>query len=102
MHDFGLPERTTNELLEYFKAKPFIEKVCIYGSRARGDYRIGSDIDFAIWTDDHERLGYVWGELDALPTPYMFDVTDYKALTHEGMKNSIDTEGKLFYEKSAN
>lgn len=38
-------------------------------------------------------------ELDDLPTPYMFDVTDYKALTHEGMKKSIDTDGKLFYKK---
>ena len=38
-------------------------------------------------------------ELDELPTSYMFDVTDYKALIHEGMKNSIDTDGKLFYQK---
>ena len=99
MHDFGLPERTVNELLAYFKTKPFIEKVCIYGSRAKGTYHIGSDIDFAIWTDDHENIQRIWGELDDLPTPYMFDVTDYKALTHEGMKKSIDTDGKLFYQK---
>ena len=99
MHDFGIPERTINELLEYFKSKSFIEKVCIYGSRAKGTYRNGSDIDFAIWTDDHERAQRIWGELDALPTPYMFDVTDYKALTHEGMKQSIDTDGKLFYQR---
>lgn len=99
MNDFGLPERTINELLEYFKSKPFIEKVCIYGSRAKGTYHYGSDIDFAVWTDDHENIQRVWGELDDLPTPYMFDVTDYRALTHEGMKKSIDTDGKLFYQK---
>ncbi|MBO6257138.1 nucleotidyltransferase domain-containing protein [bacterium] len=99
MHDFGLPERTVKELLNYFKTKPFIEKVCIYGSRAKGTYHNGSDIDFAIWTDDHDKLLRVLGELDDLPTPYMFDVTDYKALTHEGMKKSIDTDGKLFYQK---
>lgn len=97
MHDFGLPQRTIDELLAYFKTKPFIEKVCIYGSRAKGTYRYSSDIDFAIWTDEPSLITRIAGELDELPTPYMFDVTDYKTLTHEGMKNSIDTQGILFY-----
>ena len=99
MENFGLPERTINELLEFFKTQTFIEKVCIYGSRAKGTYHNGSDIDFAVWTDDHEKIQKVRSELDDLPTPYMFDLTDYKILTHEGMKNSIDKYGKLFYQR---
>lgn len=99
MPDFGLPQRTIDELLAYFKTKPFIEKVCIYGSRAKGTYHKGSDIDFAIWTDEHSLINRIAGELDDLPTPYFFDVTDYKTLTHEGMKKSIDTDGILFYKK---
>ena len=99
MHDFGLPERTINDLLGYFKAIPQIEKVVIYGSRAKGNYRNGSDIDFAVWTDDGSIIPKVASELDELSTPYMFDVTDYKRLSHEGIKNSIDTDGKLFYQR---
>ncbi len=99
MYNFGLPEITINELLNYFSSKPYVEKVCIYGSRAKGNYRNGSDIDFAIWTDAHDKLAAIRMELDALPTPYTFDVTDYKNLDHEGMKKSIDTDGKLFYIK---
>ena len=99
MENFGLPERTINELLEFFKTQTFIEKVCIYGSRAKGTYHNGSDIDCAVWTDDHEKIQKVRSELDDLPTPYMFDLTDYKILTHEGMKNSIDKYGKLFYQR---
>ena len=38
-------------------------------------------------------------ELDELETPYMFDVIDYKALTHAGIKQSIDRDGKVFYER---
>lgn len=95
-NDFGLPERTMKELLDYFKSKPEIEKVVIYGSRAKGNYRTGSDIDFAIWSDK-EKLSGIALELDDLPTPYMFDVTNYKTLEHEGMKNSIDRDGKIFY-----
>ncbi len=97
MDNFGLPERTIDELLNYFKQKPEIEKVVIYGSRAKGTYHNGSDIDFAIWTDKHENVARILSELDELSTPYMFDVTDYKTLEHQGMKNSIDKDGKLFY-----
>lgn len=96
MLDFGLPEKTINELLEYFQSKPEIEKVIIYGSRAKGTYHKGSDIDFAIWSDNESILS-IATELDELPTPYMFDVTNYKTLNHESMKNSIDNDGKLFY-----
>lgn len=99
MNNFGLPERTINELIEYFKSKPEIEQVKIFGSRAKGNYRNGSDIDFAIWTDEHEYFSRFSGELDELPTPYMFDVIDYKTLSHEGMKNSIDRDGVVFYKK---
>ncbi len=100
MNKFGLPERTVNELLEYFKSKPGVEKVVVYGSRAKGNFRNGSDIDFAIWTDDKSAYELrIEAELDDLETPYMFDVTDYKNLSHEGMKKSIDKDGIVFYEK---
>lgn len=99
MEKFGLPEKTINQLLEYFQSKPFIEKVYIYGSRAKGTYQNGSDIDFAIWTDDHENFLRIWGELDDLSTPYMFDVTDYKLLMNDKLKNSIIKDGQLFYQK---
>ncbi len=99
MNNFGLPHRTIKELLEYFTSKPEIEKVCIYGSRAKGNYRNGSDVDFAIWTDNPDAIStYLW-ELDELSTPYKFDVTDYKNLTHIEMKNSIDKYGVLFYKR---
>lgn len=98
MPDFGLPERTINELTRFFKSRPDIEKVVIFGSRAKGNYRNGSDIDFAVWSDD-EYLYRLSSDLYDLPTPYKFDVVDYKKLTHEGMKKSIDTDGILFYEK---
>ena len=100
MNKFGLPERTIKELLEYFKSKPEVKKVMIYGSRAKGNFKNGSDIDFAVWTDDKSAYELrIEAELDDLETPYMFDVTDYKNLTHEGMKNSIDRDGVLFYKK---
>ena len=99
MNSFGLNDNTVKELLDYFKQNPYIEMVKIYGSRAKGNYRKGSDIDFAIWLSENGKISTVEGDLDELPTPYKFDVTDYKKLNHEGMKNSIDRDGILFYSK---
>lgn len=101
MNKFGLPKETLDTLLSYFSNKPEIEKVVIYGSRAKGTYHNGSDIDFAVWTDEHNYFFRIAGELDDLPTPYKFDVIDYKTLAHEGMKNSIDKDGILFFKRAA-
>ena len=39
MLDFGLPKQTIDCLIEYFKSKPAIDKVLIFGSRAKGNFR---------------------------------------------------------------
>lgn len=97
-NNFGLPQRTVDELIEYFKSKPEIDKVIIYGSRAKGNYRNGSDIDFAICSDDEKYFFRIAGELDELPTPYKFDVINYKNLSDaDNIKKSIDEYGKIFY-----
>jgi predicted nucleotidyltransferase len=97
MDNFGLPKRTIDELIAYFKSKTNVEKVVIFGSRAKGTFHNGSDIDFAIFSKIPDLK--ISAELDDLPTPYKFDVIDYNTLTHIGMKNSIDKDGKLFYQK---
>lgn len=98
-NNFGLPKRTINELLSYFKSKPEILLVKIYGSRAKGTFNNGSDIDFAIWADENTNFSKIAGELYDLPTPYKFDVTDYKTLTNENLKASVDKDGIEFYKK---
>lgn len=102
MNKFGLPQRTINELAAFFASKPLIDKVVIFGSRAKGTFHNGSDIDLAVWTDEHNNFFKIAGELDDLDTPYKFDVVDYKTLTHEGMKNSIDKDGIELYKKVEN
>ena len=102
MSKFGLSQRIINELAAYFASKPLIDKVIIFGSRAKGNFHNGSDIDLAVWTDEHDSVFKIAGELDDLDTPYKFDVVDYKTLTHEGMKKNIDTDGILFYMKGEN
>ena len=97
MPEFGLPDRTLNEIRQYFSIQKNIEKVLIYGSRAKGTYHNGSDIDFAI-IGENLNISRIHSDLDNLPTPYKFDVLDYNSLTHEGMLKSIETYGKIFYQ----
>ena len=99
-NNFGLPQRTIDDLMTYFASKSDIEKVVIYGSRAKGNFKTGSDIDLAIWIKDNSKTSEIAGELDSLPTPYSFDVTNYNTLNHEGMKNSINTDGVVLYTAS--
>jgi predicted nucleotidyltransferase len=50
---FGLPLATLDKLNSVFAQHSAIENVLIYGSRAKGDYRLGSDIDLTIKGGDY-------------------------------------------------
>jgi predicted nucleotidyltransferase len=97
---FGLPDKTVNLINEIFRNCPGIEKAIIYGSRARGDYRNGSDIDLTLIGDisDRERLNISESIYD-LPIPYMCDLSILKNIKNENLVEHIERVGQVFYEK---
>jgi predicted nucleotidyltransferase len=98
--DFGLNDKTINILKRFFSEFPKIEEVKIYGSRAKGNYRKGSDIDFALYGEINFRLlSKIVSAIEELPTPYKYDVTDYKTIENQDLKEHIDRVGKTFYIK---
>lgn len=95
---FGLPDHTIALITAYFEQQPEVSEVQVYGSRAMGNYKRGSDIDLAIFTTCNDDIsGRIKSELGELPTPYMFDVTDYNRISHNGLKAHIDHVGKPLY-----
>lgn len=48
---YGLPISVTEQLQMIFCSEPQIKKVILFGSRAKGNYRNGSDIDLCIEAD---------------------------------------------------
>ncbi len=99
---FGIYENTFLLMTEAFKSFTEIEKVIIYGSRAMGNHKKGSDIDLAIVgekVDAHtvKKLSVTLNE--ELPLPYYFDVLDYHALSNPELSQHIGQEGKLLYAK---
>lgn len=96
---FGLNKHTIERFNEIFSRHPQIAEVIIYGSRAKGNYREGSDIDLTLKgnrvTEDICRK--IWLELDELNTPYLIDLSIYNHLNSGSLKEHIDRVGKVFY-----
>ena len=96
---FGLCEQTLVLVTECIRQFPEINWVKIYGSRAKGDYQRGSDIDLA-FSSPADYSAELHDALDELPTPYLFDVTHYETLRHKLLKEHIDRVGVVFYERN--
>ena len=79
---------------------PEIEEVIIFGSRAKGNFQPGSDIDLAI---KGHNLEYSYAEKvrnvleEGLYTLYFYDVVDYYHITNPALKEHIGRVGKVFY-----
>ena len=49
MNKFGLPQRAMDEMHAIFAKHSKVKKVVLYGSRAMGNYKNGSDIDLTMY-----------------------------------------------------
>jgi len=97
---YGLSERTLDTLYSIFRKYPGIRQVVLYGSRAKGNYRNGSDIDLALKTDDaftRTDLLRIAGDFDDSDMPYLVDVSIYDKLSNPDLKEHIDRVGKILF-----
>jgi len=97
--EFGLSARVLNDLRNTFAAYPEIEQVLIFGSRAKGTFKDGSDIDLAVFAPamSTARFAELWNRLDALPLVFKLDVLHWHTLGNERLREKITIEGKVFY-----
>ena len=96
----GLTKRDMKYILEAVKKHPEIEEVILYGSRAMGNHKKGSDVDLALVGKEvtHKVLRKVHEDLnEELPLPYFFDVLIYHEITNQELKKHIDNLGKSIY-----
>lgn len=98
---FGLPLETIQKIHGVFKSYPEIEQVCIYGSRAKGNYHLGSDIDLVIMDDliKDSRLNKLEIDLDDLLLPYKLDLTVFQKIQDQDLIGHITRISSLFYKK---
>lgn len=99
---FGLPDDTIQKIQSVFAKYPSVEKVIIYGSRAKGNYKNGSDIDLTMIGEhitDQDRRD-IFFALDDLPIPYSFDLSIFMTINHPDLKDHIARVGQIFYQRS--
>lgn len=101
---FGLSSETIEKINSIFLRCPEIEEAIIYGSRAKGNFRIGSDIDITLKGKNLKNniLSFIIGEIDDLNTPYLFDVSIFDELSSADLKEHINRVGQVFYSISTN
>ncbi|MCL1947887.1 MAG: nucleotidyltransferase domain-containing protein [Chitinivibrionia bacterium] len=99
--DFGLSQRCLNTMNDIFKKYRSLKKVILYGSRAMGNYKNGSDIDIALETDekfiDFDLL-HICGDLDESDLPYFVDCSIFSKIENPELKEHIVRVGKVLYE----
>ncbi len=103
VNEFGLSEESTKWIRRCIRVFPEIDEVIIFGSRAKGTSKPGSDIDLAIKGEFPEfnypeKLRTMLQE--GLYLPYFFDVLDYYKITNTELKEHIDRVGKIFYSRN--
>jgi len=97
---FGIYPETIEILNSIFRSYDAIDEVVIYGSRAKGNYREGSDIDITLKGNiSTDELSKIYFEIDDSLTPYLFDISIYNQLKSESLKEHIDRVGKIFYKR---
>ena len=98
---YGLTEEVIQKIQAVFSNFSQIEKAVIYGSRAMGSHKNGSDIDIVFFGDDlHLDTTFrIEDKLDELNLPYTFDLAIFHNIDNIDLKDHIERVGKLFYEK---
>ena len=92
----GIKTKVIDEIIS-FAEKYNICQVILFGSRARGDFKRASDIDIAVSGGDFERFALNVDEETS--TLLEFDIVDLDREMQEALRESIQKEGRILYEK---
>ena len=99
MTQYGISESILKLITTTCQTFPAVKHVIIYGSRARGDYKLGSDIDLAIDAPnmDSSTFSRLWNALDDLPIIYSMDIVHLQSLQNKPLRNAIQREGCIIW-----
>lgn len=97
INTYGITPFSYDLLLNSFSNFDDINEVILFGSRAKGNYKNGSDIDIAVITDRYETILKLSTYLNQVaPIPYTIDVAMYNTLDNN-IKEHIQRIGKTIY-----
>ncbi|UOD51499.1 nucleotidyltransferase domain-containing protein [Orrella daihaiensis] len=97
---YGLLANDLEKMREVFERYPQVNRVILYGSRAKGNFKPGSDIDMTLEAKmDSQTYGQLLTDLDDLLLPYQIDLSLYHQLQNPELISHINRVGKVLYER---
>ncbi len=97
----GLSPATISKINQVFSHYQAVEFVRLYGSRAKGNFHPGSDIDLTVMGDvlTSSQLIKIENELDDLLLPYKIDLSLFRQIENPDLINHIIRVGIGFYRR---
>ena len=98
----GLSEEDLSDMKLAFAKVPEVEKAMLFGSRAKGKAKRGSDVDLALWGKSLDRSALL--DLSVLLNqeghlPYQFDLVDFETIDNQALREHVERVGIVVYEK---
>ena len=103
--NYGLPFSTVQKIQTVLSLFPQVEQAILYGSRAKGSYKKGSDIDLTLLGGSDLTLNVTFkilNSLDELFLPYTIDLSIFEDITDPDVIEHIHRVGVIFYRKDVN
>ncbi|TVQ33963.1 MAG: nucleotidyltransferase domain-containing protein [Wenzhouxiangella sp.] len=100
---WGLRAEEVNGIRRVLAAHPAVEKAIVYGSRALGTQKPGSDIDITLigqmaWSELHQ----IETDLDNLDLPYTIDLSLASQIENQALSQHIQKHGQQLYPATPN
>lgn len=99
---FGLKETIIQKICAVLATYPQVEQAILYGSRAKGNYKNGSDIDLTLSGNADltvKILYHILSDLDELLLPYTIDLSILSHIQDPDLLGHIQRVGQTFYQK---
>ncbi len=99
---FGLKESDIELIQTVLSNYKEVDKVLIYGSRAKGTFKPASDIDLTLLGEKlNLTIQYkIENDLDDLMLPYLFDISIFNQISNTDLVEHINRVGIVFFERS--
>jgi uncharacterized protein len=98
----GLSENVVAQVHTVLASHPAVQSATLYGSRAMGNYKNGSDIDLTLFGDGltYDEVMSIAGDLDDTSIPHTVDVSIFDKLNNDSLKDHIRRVGVVFYTRN--
>ncbi|HWQ65570.1 MAG TPA: nucleotidyltransferase domain-containing protein [Methanospirillum sp.] len=99
----GLSETQISQIRSVIESCPRVQKAVLFGSRAMGSHRYGSDIDIALDGDEMtlEDLLQLHNLIDDLNLPFMLDLIQVQRIDNTDLIDHIRRVGKVLYTRDS-